>query len=171
MPAKHGFLPQVTSSGKKKHVQRAFAPAGRSHSLVHCSTAGARGGATLAQKARPLAHPISNRDVTPQGLCEEVRLEREKSVLKQGAVQHLYARLAGTLRPGACDAQLLARARPPPCSPQPAHRLSCMPSAQLEAAAQSPYSLHAAASMPPWLGTPLAAPMERLSKPTCLCAP
>lgn len=32
------------------------------------------------------------------GLCEggSVALEREKSVLKQGAVQHLYARLAGT---------------------------------------------------------------------------
>ena len=31
------------------------------------------------------------------GLCERgsVALEREKSVLKQGAVQHLYARLAG----------------------------------------------------------------------------
>ncbi len=33
------------------------------------------------------------------GLCEDgsVALEREKSVLKQGAVQHLYARLAGAL--------------------------------------------------------------------------
>ena len=42
-----------------------------------------------------------------QGLCSEQRLEREKSVLKQGAVQHLYARLAGTLLPGTTDAHLL----------------------------------------------------------------
>ena len=47
-----------------------------------------------------------------QGLCSEQRLEREKSVLKQGAVQHLYARLAGTLLPGTTDAHLLVRTLP-----------------------------------------------------------
>lgn len=34
-------------------------------------------------------------------------MEREKSILKQGAVQHLYGRLAGTLRGDAGDANLL----------------------------------------------------------------
>ncbi len=34
-------------------------------------------------------------------------MEREKSILKQGAVQHLYGRLAGTLREDAGDAALL----------------------------------------------------------------
>ncbi|KAK9837268.1 hypothetical protein WJX81_002656 [Elliptochloris bilobata] len=50
------------------------------------------------------------------GLCEggSVRLEREKSVLKQGAVQHLYARLAGTLARDASDAALLAALHPTP---------------------------------------------------------
>ena len=42
-----------------------------------------------------------------QGVCSEVRVEREKSVLKQGAVQHLYGRLAGTLSPNKGDADLL----------------------------------------------------------------
>ena len=42
------------------------------------------------------------------GLCEggSVAMEREKSVLKQGAVQHLYARLAGTL-PHCCTVNRL----------------------------------------------------------------
>lgn len=44
-------------------------------------------------------------------------MEREKSVLKQGAVQHLYAQLAGTLLPGTTDACLLVRA-PPYSAPQ-----------------------------------------------------
>ena len=47
-----------------------------------------------------------------QGVCSDVRLEREKSILKQGGVQHLYARLAGTLRPGRGDAHLLVRWAP-----------------------------------------------------------
>ena len=38
-----------------------------------------------------------------------VRLDREKSVLKQAAVQHLYARLSATLQPGCSDADLLVR--------------------------------------------------------------
>ena len=36
-----------------------------------------------------------------------VAVDRPKSVLKQGAVQHLYARLSATLRPGCADAGLL----------------------------------------------------------------
>ena len=39
-------------------------------------------------------------------------MEREKSVLKQGAVQHLYARLAATLSPDKGDADLLVRPQP-----------------------------------------------------------
>ena len=39
-------------------------------------------------------------------------MEREKSILKQGAVQHLYGRLAGTLRADAGDAALLVRPSP-----------------------------------------------------------
>lgn len=44
-----------------------------------------------------------------QGICDVVTLEREKSVLKQSTVQHLYARLAATLQPEANDATLLVR--------------------------------------------------------------
>jgi hypothetical protein len=47
--------------------------------------------------------------VVGQGVCEEVVVEREKSVLKQANVQHLYGCLAGTLRPGVIDADLLVR--------------------------------------------------------------
>lgn len=47
-----------------------------------------------------------------QGVCSEVRMEREKSVLKQGAVQHLYGRLAATLSPDRSDADLLVRLQP-----------------------------------------------------------
>ncbi len=47
--------------------------------------------------------------VVGQGVCEEVVVEREKSVLKQANVQHLYGCLAGTLRPGVTDADLLVR--------------------------------------------------------------
>ena len=47
-----------------------------------------------------------------QSVCHEVRVEREKSILKQGAVQHLYGRLAGTLRADAGDAALLVRPSP-----------------------------------------------------------
>ena len=42
-----------------------------------------------------------------QGVCEEVTVEREKSILKQGAIQHLYGRLSGRLREGVNDASLL----------------------------------------------------------------
>ena len=38
-----------------------------------------------------------------------VTLDRQKSVLKQAAVQHLYGRLSATLRPGCGDAELLVR--------------------------------------------------------------
>lgn len=44
-----------------------------------------------------------------RGVCADVSLDRPKSVLKQGAVQHLYARLSATLRPGCADAELLVR--------------------------------------------------------------
>lgn len=40
-------------------------------------------------------------------VCSQVKLDTEKSVLKQAAVQHLYGRLSGTLKPHANDAQLL----------------------------------------------------------------
>ena len=30
-----------------------------------------------------------------QGVCTDVIVEREKSILKQGAIQHLYGRLSG----------------------------------------------------------------------------
>ena len=44
-----------------------------------------------------------------QGVCTSVVVEREKSILKQGAIQHLYGRLSGTLREGVSDASLLVR--------------------------------------------------------------
>lgn len=40
-------------------------------------------------------------------VCSCVNVDTEKSVLKQAAVQHLYGRLSGTLKPHANDAQLL----------------------------------------------------------------
>lgn len=40
-------------------------------------------------------------------VCSQVKLDTEKSVLKQAAVQHLYGRLSGVLKPHANDAQLL----------------------------------------------------------------
>ena len=43
------------------------------------------------------------------GVCSAVSVDREKSVLKQGAVQHLYGRLSGQLKPNANDAHLLVR--------------------------------------------------------------
>lgn len=42
-------------------------------------------------------------------VCSQVRVDTEKSVLKQGAVQHLYGRLSGQLQPDANDAKLLVR--------------------------------------------------------------
>ena len=39
-------------------------------------------------------------------VADDVRVDREKSVLKQAAVQHLYGRLSATLRPGCGDAEL-----------------------------------------------------------------
>eukprot|EP00887_Chlorella_sp_A99_P005642 scaffold1.g5642.t1 len=48
------------------------------------------------------------------GVCEEVEVEVPKSVLKQGAVQHLYGKLRARLRAGAGDAALLAALHPTP---------------------------------------------------------
>lgn len=42
-------------------------------------------------------------------VCSQVKVDTEKSVLKQAAVQHLYGRLSGQLLPDANDAQLLVR--------------------------------------------------------------
>ena len=42
-----------------------------------------------------------------EGVCDHVVVEREKSVLKHGAVQHLYGKLAGRLREGCDDAAIL----------------------------------------------------------------
>ena len=56
-------------------------------------------------------------------VADEVRVDREKSVLKQAAVQHLYGRLSAKLRPGCGDADLLVSSRrglplsPCPCDP------------------------------------------------------
>lgn len=47
-------------------------------------------------------------------LCDGVKVEVAKSVLKQANVQHLYAKLAGVLRPGAGDAELLSALHPTP---------------------------------------------------------
>lgn len=47
-----------------------------------------------------------------RGVCVDVTVDRPKSVLKQGAVQHLYGRLSGTLRPGCADVELLVRTPP-----------------------------------------------------------
>jgi isochorismate synthase/2-succinyl-5-enolpyruvyl-6-hydroxy-3-cyclohexene-1-carboxylate synthase/2-succinyl-6-hydroxy-2,4-cyclohexadiene-1-carboxylate synthase/O-succinylbenzoate synthase len=49
-------------------------------------------------------------------VCARVEVEVAKSVVKQGGVQHLYGRLAGTLRPGGGDgdARLLAALHPTP---------------------------------------------------------
>lgn len=42
-------------------------------------------------------------------VAADVKVDREKSVLKQAAVQHLYGRLSATLQPGRGDAELLVR--------------------------------------------------------------
>ena len=41
------------------------------------------------------------------GVALDVRVDREKSVLKQAAVQHLYGRLSAVLRPDCGDAELM----------------------------------------------------------------
>lgn len=61
---------------------------------------------------RSLERSLLNVCVSVQSVCDEVRVEREKSILKQGAVQHLYGRLAGTLKDNAGDASLLVRLLP-----------------------------------------------------------
>lgn len=45
-------------------------------------------------------------------VCCAVSIDTEKSVLKQGAVQHLYGRLSGQLQPEVNDAQLLVSPAP-----------------------------------------------------------
>ena len=50
----------------------------------------------------------------PAGPCEDVAIEIRKSVLKQGAVQHLFGRVAARLRRGRNDAHLLAALHPTP---------------------------------------------------------
>jgi isochorismate synthase/2-succinyl-5-enolpyruvyl-6-hydroxy-3-cyclohexene-1-carboxylate synthase/2-succinyl-6-hydroxy-2,4-cyclohexadiene-1-carboxylate synthase/O-succinylbenzoate synthase len=47
-------------------------------------------------------------------VCDDVRVEIQKSVLKQGSVQHLYGKLAGTLKEDIGDAALLAALHPTP---------------------------------------------------------
>ncbi len=47
-------------------------------------------------------------------VCDDVRVEITKSVLKQGSVQHLYGKLAGKLREDIGDAALLAALHPTP---------------------------------------------------------
>lgn len=48
-----------------------------------------------------------------QGVCSDVNVDIEKSVLKQGTVQHLYGRLSGNLHPDCTDAHLLVSNLPP----------------------------------------------------------
>ena len=47
-------------------------------------------------------------------LCSAVEPESEKTILKQGSVQHLYSKISGTLRHGRSDADLLAALHPTP---------------------------------------------------------
>lgn len=47
-------------------------------------------------------------------VCISVDLEVEKSVLKQGSVQHLYGRIAGRLRPDVDDLDLIQELHPTP---------------------------------------------------------
>lgn len=54
-------------------------------------------------------------------VCSQVQVDTEKSVLKQAAVQHLYGRLSGTLKPHANDAQLLVRTHTSDTVSQVAH--------------------------------------------------
>ena len=47
-------------------------------------------------------------------VCEWTELEVEKSILKQGSVQHLYSRIAGKLKQGVSDADLIHELHPTP---------------------------------------------------------
>jgi isochorismate synthase/2-succinyl-5-enolpyruvyl-6-hydroxy-3-cyclohexene-1-carboxylate synthase/2-succinyl-6-hydroxy-2,4-cyclohexadiene-1-carboxylate synthase/O-succinylbenzoate synthase len=47
-------------------------------------------------------------------LCKDVNIEVEKSVLKQGSVQHLYGRIAGSLKEGVDDLSLVRELHPTP---------------------------------------------------------
>ena len=47
-------------------------------------------------------------------LCKDVNIEVEKSVLKQGSVQHLYGRIAGSLEQGVDDLSLVRELHPTP---------------------------------------------------------
>ena len=51
---------------------------------------------------------------TFKSLCNTVNVEVEKSVLKQGSVQHLYGRVAGSLKPGIDDLDLVRELHPTP---------------------------------------------------------
>lgn len=62
-------------------------------------------------------HFKSQRGLSMQGLCDNVSVEREKSVLKQATVQHLYGCLSGTLKAGVTDADILVH---------PAWRIACV---------------------------------------------
>lgn len=61
-------------------------------------------------RANPSPHPL----MSVRQVCDTVVVEREKCVLKQAAVQHLYGQLAGYLREDATDASLLAALHPTP---------------------------------------------------------
>ena len=51
---------------------------------------------------------------TFERLCDEVDLEVDKSILKQGSVQHLYGRIAGSLRADVDDLDLVRELHPTP---------------------------------------------------------
>lgn len=51
---------------------------------------------------------------TFETLCDKVELEVDKSVLKQGSVQHLYGRIAGSLRVEVTDLDLVRELHPTP---------------------------------------------------------
>lgn len=51
---------------------------------------------------------------TFNNVCSNVELEVEKSILKQGSVQHLYGRIAGSLKPEVDDLDLVQELHPTP---------------------------------------------------------
>jgi isochorismate synthase/2-succinyl-5-enolpyruvyl-6-hydroxy-3-cyclohexene-1-carboxylate synthase/2-succinyl-6-hydroxy-2,4-cyclohexadiene-1-carboxylate synthase/O-succinylbenzoate synthase len=57
-----------------------------------------------------LLHPMQ----ALAGVCSSVQVDVAKSVLKQGAVQHLYGKLSAQLDPGHTDADLLRALHPTP---------------------------------------------------------
>lgn len=62
----------------------------------------------------PPSHPRPSPLQALSGVCSQVQVDVAKSVLKQGAVQHLYGKLSGQLEPGMTDADVLQALHPTP---------------------------------------------------------